>query len=251
VPGSRAGCSLRGGPTRLSLTPVLASRSVGRRRSHVGPHRTSRAGGRPTGTEGSSGILTPPTSPSANPRGGCTNEPYREVAEESREGAPKVPGEADVDPRSWFCLVEMSGRAVCPALGTGGRWTPWHAERPPGAGGGANEAGPMHQLADHGSAQEPGWLVERLRLGVGHASTVRPDPSTPGVVGERGSRHEGRSPARPRQRVSRRSCDADGGRQVEEILPLPLGRPLVCDLAQHADKLSTLGRSYHCGRQMV
>ena len=36
----------------------------------------------------------------------------------------------------------------------------------------------------------PGWLVERLRLGVGHASTVRPDPSTLGVVGERGSRHE-------------------------------------------------------------
>jgi hypothetical protein len=24
----------------------------------------------------------------------------------------------------------------------------------------------------------PGWLVECLRLGVGHASTVRPDPST-------------------------------------------------------------------------
>ena len=30
----------------------------------------------------------------------------------------------------------------------------------------------------------------RLRLGVGHASTVRPDPSTLGVVGERGSHHE-------------------------------------------------------------
>jgi len=40
-----------------------------------------------------------------------------------------------------------------------------------------------------------------LRLGVGHASTVRPDPSTLGVVGERGSRHEGRSPARPRPLV--------------------------------------------------
>jgi hypothetical protein len=32
--------------------------------------------------------------------------------------------------------------------------------------------------------------VERLRLGVGHASTVRPDPSTLGVVGERGSHRE-------------------------------------------------------------
>jgi hypothetical protein len=35
--------------------------------------------------------------------------------------------------------------------------------------------------------------------GVGHASPVRPDPSTLGVVGERGSRREGRSPARARQ----------------------------------------------------
>jgi hypothetical protein len=33
-----------------------------------------------------------------------------------------------------------------------------------------------------------GW--RRLRLGVGHASTVRPDPSTLGAVGERGSRRE-------------------------------------------------------------
>jgi hypothetical protein len=31
-----------------------------------------------------------------------------------------------------------------------------------------------------------------LRLVVGHASTVRPDPSTLGVVGERGSHREGR-----------------------------------------------------------
>jgi hypothetical protein len=75
VPGSRAGCSLRGGPTRISLAPVLASRAVGRRRSHVGPHRTSRAGRRPTGTEASSGILTPPTSLNTNPGGGCTNKP--------------------------------------------------------------------------------------------------------------------------------------------------------------------------------
>jgi hypothetical protein len=29
-----------------------------------------------------------------------------------------------------------------------------------------------------------------LRLGVGHATTVRPDPSTLGVVGERGSHRE-------------------------------------------------------------
>ena len=43
-----------------------------------------------------------------------------------------------------------------------------------------------------------GLVAGCLRLGVGHASTVRPDPSTPGVVGERGSHHEGRLPARPR-----------------------------------------------------
>jgi hypothetical protein len=48
----------------------------------------------------------------------------------------------------------------------------------------------MHELAGHRSAQEPSWLVGRLRLVVGHASTVRPDPSTLGVVGERGSRRE-------------------------------------------------------------
>jgi hypothetical protein len=66
---------------------------------------------------------------------------------------------------------EMPGRADCPALETGGRWTPWHATRPPGASDGANEVG-------HASSQPsmlslwPGWLVGRLRLGVGHASTV-------------------------------------------------------------------------------
>jgi len=38
-----------------------------------------------------------------------------------------------------------------------------------------------------------GW--RRLRLGVGHASTVRPDPSTLGAVGVRGSHREGRPPA--------------------------------------------------------
>jgi hypothetical protein len=48
----------------------------------------------------------------------------------------------------------------------------------------------MDQAGGHRPAQEPGWLVECLRLGVGHASTVRPDPSTRGVVGERGSHHE-------------------------------------------------------------
>ena len=43
---------------------------------------------------------------------------------------------------------------------------PWHAKRPPGTSGGANEVG--HGLGCRVcSAQEPGWLVECLRLGVG------------------------------------------------------------------------------------
>ena len=56
-------------------------------------------------------------------------------------------------------------------------------------------------IQDGGSLQE-GQAVEfdiTQRLGIGPASTVRPDPSTLGAVGERGSRHEGRLPARPRQ----------------------------------------------------
>src|SRR5512132_476624 len=92
----------------------------------------------------------------------------------------------------------MPGRAVCPALGTGGRWTPWHGNRPPGAGSGANEVGPTESSCRAGSVQLPGWLVECLPLVVGHASTVRPDPPTLGVVGERGSYHEGRVSARSR-----------------------------------------------------
>ena len=41
-----------------------------------------------------------------------------------------------------------------------------------------------------------GWS-ERLRLGVGHASTARPEPPTLGAVGDRGSRREGRWPSVP------------------------------------------------------
>ena len=40
-----------------------------------------------------------------------------------------------------LCPFRLPGRAVCPALGPGGRWTPWHAKRPRGASGGANEVG--------------------------------------------------------------------------------------------------------------
>src|SRR5215218_5755088 len=40
----------------------------------------------------------------------------------------------------------LPGRAVCPALGPGGRWTPWHAKRAPGASCGANEVGHAQRL---------------------------------------------------------------------------------------------------------
>src|SRR4029453_10472295 len=40
----------------------------------------------------------------------------------------------------------MPGRAVCSARGPGGRWTPWHATRPPGASDRANEVGHASRL---------------------------------------------------------------------------------------------------------
>jgi len=74
-----------------------------------------------------------------------------------------------------------AGRAVCSALGTGGRWTPWHAERGPGASGRANDVG--HGSGRRaGSARVPGWWSAALAAGVGHASAVRPDASTLGVA---------------------------------------------------------------------
>ncbi len=75
----------------------------------------------------------------------------------------------------------------------------WHAERAPGASDRANEVGPVWIRLPAVAGSGAGLVGRtRLRLGVGHASTVRPDPSTLGVVGERGSHHEGRSPARSR-----------------------------------------------------
>ena len=70
---------------------------------------------------------------------------------------------------------------------------PWHAERAQGQAV-SQRSRPLRSGCRVGSAQEPAWLVECLRLVVGHASTVRPDPSTLGVVGERGSRREGQRP---------------------------------------------------------
>ena len=74
---------------------------------------------------------------------------------------------------------------------------PWHAERPPGASDRANEVGRLNEppaVAGSGA----GLVGGACRWGSGMPGTVRPDPSTLGVVGERGSHHEGRSPARVR-----------------------------------------------------
>jgi hypothetical protein len=65
------------------------------------------------------------------------------------------------------CPFLLPGRAVCPALGTRGTVDAWRAARPPGASRGANEAGPARSGCRAGSAQEPAWLVEGLRLGSG------------------------------------------------------------------------------------
>ena len=67
-----------------------------------------------------------------------------------------------------------------------------HRGMPKGHQGQATEPtkSAMHEACRPWPAQEPSWLVGRLRLGVGHASTVRPDPSTLGAVGERGSHYE-------------------------------------------------------------
>jgi hypothetical protein len=51
-------------------------------------------------------------------------------------------GPAPASPtRRSACPFPVAWPGVCPALGTGGRWMPWHANRPPGASGRANEVG--------------------------------------------------------------------------------------------------------------
>jgi hypothetical protein len=66
------------------------------------------------------------------------------------------------------------------------------------------KSGQLDEDCRVGSARVPGRLVEWLAAGVGHASAVRPDPSTLGVVGERGCHHE--------------SCS--------QLVPSPAGQPL-------------------------
>jgi hypothetical protein len=70
------------------------------------------------------------------------------------------------------CLL-VPGRAVCPALGPGGRWTPWHATRPPGASGGANEVGPFWIRLPSGLGSGAG-LVGGVLAACGRACQHRP-----------------------------------------------------------------------------
>ena len=89
----------------------------------------------------------------------------------------------------WIAPFLLPGRAVCLPLDPGGGG---HRGMPPGRQGQATEptrSARLDQTAGRGRSGA-GLVGGRLRLGVGHASTVRPDPSTLGVVGDRGSRHE-------------------------------------------------------------
>jgi Transposase IS116/IS110/IS902 family len=86
--------------------------------------------------------------------------------------------------RSWSCPFLLPGRAVCPwnrgtvdtvacrETARGKRWS--------------QRSRPCIRTAGRWPARLPSWLVECLRLGVRHACTVRPAPSTLGMVGERG-----------------------------------------------------------------
>src|SRR4029453_2784880 len=88
------------------------------------------------------------------------------------------------------CPFLLPGRAVCPALGTGGRWT---RGMPQGCQGQATEP---TKSARSGSGRRPsvgsgaGLVGGSCGWGSGMPSTVRPDLSTLGVAGERGSHHE-------------------------------------------------------------
>ena len=104
-------------------------------------------------------------------------------------------------------LFRLPGRAVCPALGTRGRWTPWHAEIPPGGKRLSQRTRPVpDQVADRGRLGcRAGW--RRLRPGSGMPGTVRPAPSTLDAVGERGPPPRGPhvGPPEPPESVSAQS----------------------------------------------
>jgi len=138
----------------------------------------------------------------------------------------EVADEADGGLGHDSALLGLPGRAVCPALGPGGRWMPWHAKRPPGASRGANRFGPVWiRAAGRWSARVPAWLVGALAAG-GRACQDRPARSL----------HPGRG---GRARLSPRGRLAACFRlvhQVESALRvygLPTGS---CDVAQRVNR---------------
>src|SRR5215211_6702418 len=96
-------------------------------------------------------------------------------------------------------VLLLPGRAVCPALGTGGRWTPWHAERAPGASGGANEVGPFWIRLPSVLGSGAGLVGGALAAG-GRACQHRPARSLhPGRDGRTRLPSRGSLAAHPRQ----------------------------------------------------
>jgi hypothetical protein len=67
---------------------------------------------------------------------------------------------------SWACLA---GRAAL-ALGPGGRWMPWHAERPPGASDRANEPSRVWIRLPSGLGAGAGLVGGARAARAGHAS---------------------------------------------------------------------------------
>ena len=87
------------------------------------------------------------------------------------------------------CLL-VPGRAVCPGLGTRGTVDTVACRKAARGKRRSQRNRPCMKVAGHRPSQVPGWLVGACGWGSGMPATVRPDPSTLGVAGERGSRHE-------------------------------------------------------------
>jgi hypothetical protein len=122
-----------------------------------------------------------------------------------------------------FCC--LAGRFALPLeLGDGGR-----RGMPTEHQGQATEPtkSAMDQDCRVGSARVPGWLVSACGWGSGMPGAVRPDPSTLGVVGDRGSRHERCLQLVPGCSSGLVACppvegEVDGGGVVAALGPGPL-----------------------------
>ena len=123
----------------------------------------------PSHLQGGPTLGNPPLSPVAVATG---------PGSRTRRGEPAVVARTGPSPRPGTGQAASRGRSHTAAAGPGTAGAAPARPRSPSATGVGIPLVRAH----------PG-----LAAGVGHASTVRPDPSTLGVVGERGSRREGRS----------------------------------------------------------